>query len=63
MRRVANHDPEDRLPAYIQNVVDGKTTTNYGAGIPINDGSTPAKNINRNLPLKMSNGDLPTITR
>jgi DNA (cytosine-5)-methyltransferase 1 len=37
-----NHNPEDKLPMYIQNVVDGKTTTNFGAGIPANDGSKPA---------------------
>ncbi|TCN00898.1 DNA (cytosine-5)-methyltransferase 1 [Paenibacillus sp. BK033] len=40
-----NHDPEVSLPKYIQNVVDGKTTTNYGTGIPVNDGSVPAKTL------------------
>lgn len=42
---IANHDPELELPKYIQNVVDGKTSTNYGAGIPVNDGSLPAKTL------------------
>ncbi|MED5047638.1 DNA cytosine methyltransferase [Bacillus siamensis] len=42
---IPNHDPETKLPAYIQNVVDGKTTTNYGRGIPINDGSEPARTL------------------
>ncbi|NGQ95472.1 DNA (cytosine-5-)-methyltransferase [Brevibacillus sp. SYP-B805] len=40
-----NHDPETKLPAYIQNVVDGKTTTNYGNGIPVNDGNDPARTL------------------
>lgn len=42
---IANHDPEIRLPTYIQNVVDGKTSTNFGAGIPVNDGSSPARTL------------------
>jgi len=40
-----NHAPDTVNPPYIQNVLDGKTTTNYGAGIPVNDGSTPAKTL------------------
>lgn len=42
MERVRNHDPEERLPKGYQNVIDGVTRSNYGNGIPINDGSTPA---------------------
>ncbi|APH50429.1 hypothetical protein BSF20_19220 [Bacillus amyloliquefaciens] len=45
MTEIPNHEPETKLPAYIQNVVDGKTTTNYGRGIPINEGSGPARTI------------------
>ncbi|MBU8715411.1 DNA cytosine methyltransferase [Brevibacillus parabrevis] len=41
----AIHAPEERLPAYIQNVVDGKTTTNYGNGIPVNSGDYPARTL------------------
>lgn len=40
-----NHAPDAANPPYIQNVLDGKTTTNYGTGIPVNDGSTPAKTL------------------
>lgn len=42
---VDNHAPDAVNPPYIQNVLDGKTSTNYGAGIPVNDGSTPAKTL------------------
>ncbi|WP_439024405.1 DNA cytosine methyltransferase [Bacillus halotolerans] len=45
MTNIPNHDPETKLPAYIQNVVDGRTTTNYGRGIPINDSSEPARTL------------------
>ncbi|PJH94898.1 DNA cytosine methyltransferase [Bacillus sp. SN1] len=45
MTNIPNHAPETKLPAYIQNVVDGKTTTNYGRGIPINDGAGPARTL------------------
>lgn len=40
-----NHAPDTKNPPYIQNVIDGKTTTNYGNGIPVNDGSLPAKTL------------------
>lgn len=40
-----NHEPDRKNPAYIQNVLDGKTTTNYGVGVPVNDGSRPAKTL------------------
>lgn len=42
---VANHAPETQLPPYIQNVLDGKTSTNFGRGIPVNDGSTAARTL------------------
>ncbi|MCY7451798.1 DNA (cytosine-5-)-methyltransferase [Bacillus altitudinis] len=45
MTGISNHNPEDKLPAYIQNVIDGKTTTNYGRGIPVNDGNSPARTL------------------
>lgn len=45
MTIISNHNPEDRLPTYIQNVIDGKTTTNFGRGIPVNDGNSPARTL------------------
>ncbi|WP_440615075.1 DNA cytosine methyltransferase [Bacillus subtilis] len=39
-----NHTPEDRLPKYVQNVIDGKSKTNFGK-MPINDGSTVARTV------------------
>jgi DNA (cytosine-5)-methyltransferase 1 len=35
-----NHNPEEKLPMYVQNIIDGKSKTNFGK-MPINDGSTP----------------------
>lgn len=40
-----NHNPEKQLPQGYQNVIDGKTKTNYGNGIKINDGTEPASTL------------------
>lgn len=40
----SNHNPERHLPKYVQNVLDGKSRTNFGK-MPINDGSRPAATI------------------
>lgn len=40
----ANHDPEDKLPRYVQNVLDGKSKTNFGK-MPVNNGDTPARTV------------------
>lgn len=37
-----NHMPESKLPKYVQNVIDGKSKTNFGK-MPINDGTSPAR--------------------
>lgn len=39
-----NHAPEEKLPRYVQNVIDGKSKTNFGK-MPINDGSIPARTL------------------
>jgi DNA (cytosine-5)-methyltransferase 1 len=39
-----NHKPEDKLPTYVQNVIDGKSKTNFGK-MPINDGERPAATV------------------
>lgn len=39
-----NHKPEDKLPKYVQNVIDGKSKTNFGK-MPINDGERPAATV------------------
>lgn len=41
----SNHNPEGKLPKGYQNVIDGVTRSNYGNGIPINDGSKPAATL------------------
>ncbi|MDR4250732.1 DNA cytosine methyltransferase [Bacillus pumilus] len=41
---IPNHDPEDKLPTYVQNILDGKSKTNFGK-LPINDGTTPARTL------------------
>lgn len=39
-----NHYPENKLPTYVQNVLDGKSKTNFGK-MPINNGDAPARTV------------------
>lgn len=39
-----NHKPEEKLPTYVQNVLDGKSKTNFGK-MPVNDGESPATTV------------------
>lgn len=44
MTEVPNHNPEDKLPRYVQNILDGKSKSNFGK-MPINDGDSPARTL------------------
>lgn len=39
-----NHAPENKLPTYVQNVLDGKSKTNFGK-MPVNNGDSPARTV------------------
>ncbi|SDZ04854.1 DNA cytosine methyltransferase [Thermoactinomyces sp. DSM 45892] len=41
---VANHSPEEKVPKYVQNIIDGKSKSNFGK-MPVNDGSTPVSTV------------------
>lgn len=51
---ITNHNPESKLPKYVQNILDGKSKTNFGQ-MPINDGEKPAYTVMASYATKKPN--------